>query len=256
MTNNTNIVRFQEQKNDLDYFKSLAAVAVKSGNYTGMTEATLLNLMLSAKDLGVSPMKAINGGFYVVNGKVCMSTALMADRIRKAGHSVKITEWNEEKCTIIGIRKDNNDSVKLDFTMKDAERAGLLKSPTWQKWPKNMLYNRAMSTLARVLFSDVVGNAYSEEERFDIQNVPAEKRPEEEMSEEITIEHPTPSMDDEMLSDEQIGEINTFCEKHPDFKHKFFSWMKVVSANGLPASAFQKFLKAKEKFCVSEGIAV
>lgn len=256
MTNNTNIVKFQEQKNDLDYFKSLASIAVKSGNYNGMTEATILNLMLSAKDFGVSPLKAINGGFYVVNGKICMSTALMADRIRKCGHSIKITEWTEEKCVMIGIRKDNNDSVKLEFTMKDAERAGLLNSPTWKKYPKNMLYNRAMSTLARVLFSDVVGNAYSEEERHDIQGTPAEKRPEEDMSEEVTIEHPMASVEEDGLSDEQIGEINTFCEKHTDFREKFFAWMKVVSADGLPASAFQKYLKAKEKFCVTEGIAV
>lgn len=174
----TQLVKYQEQKQELDYFRTLAGVASKGGTHN-MTPETLMNIMLTAKDLGISPMKAINGGFYVVNGKISMSTALMADRIRKEGHSIKIPEWTSQKCVVIGVRKDNGDSVKFEFTMEDAQAAGLTKNPTWQKFPKQMLYNRAMATLARTLFPDVVGNAYSEEEKWDIMNVPPEKRPDE-----------------------------------------------------------------------------
>lgn len=172
---------------DLVVFKELAQIAMRSKCNGNLTFEDTLNIMLTARDLGVSPMKALNGGFYVVNNKVIMSTALMADRIRKAGHSVKIPEWTSEKCAIIGVRKDNGDSIRLEYTMDDAQRAGLLKSPTWQKFPKNMLYNRAMSTLARVLFSDVVGNCYSEDEANDIQNIPAEQRPLESDPVEINV---------------------------------------------------------------------
>lgn len=164
----SNVIKYEEQKKELDFLKNLAATAIKSGNYANMSEMTALNIMLSAKDLGVSPMKALNGGFYVVNGKISMSTALMTDRIRKEGHSIKIPEWNKEKCVIIGVRKDNGDSVKVEFTMEDAQLAGLTNSPTWKKYPKVMLYNRAMSMIARILFPDVVGNAYSEDEAEEI----------------------------------------------------------------------------------------
>lgn len=152
-----------------------------------MSQEILMNIMLTAKDLGISPMKAVNGGFYVVNGKISMSTTLMADRIRKEGHSIKIPEWNSQKCAIIGVRKDNGDSVKFEFTMEDATAAGLTNSPTWKKFPKQMLYNRAMATLARTLFPDVVGNAYSEDEKWDIMNIPPEKRPLEDP--DIEVEH-------------------------------------------------------------------
>ena len=163
----SNIITIEEQRNELAMLKELAQNAVKSGAYQ-LTEAQIFNLMLSARDFGVSPMKAINGGFNVINGKISMSTSLMADRIRKDGHSIKIVEWTDQKCTIIGQRKDNGDSVKFEFTMKDATLAGLTKSQTWQKYPKAMLYNRAMSQLARVLFPDVVGSCYSEEEIEEI----------------------------------------------------------------------------------------
>jgi hypothetical protein len=172
------LVKHQEQKQDLEYFRNLATIASKSGTHNSSPEV-LMNIMLTARDLGISPMKAINGGFYVVNGKISMSTTLMADRIRKEGHSIRIPEWTAQKCVMIGIRKDNGDSIKFEFTMEDAQSAGLSVSPTWKKFPKQMLYNRAMSTIARTLFPDVVGNAYSEDEKWDIMNVPPEKRPEE-----------------------------------------------------------------------------
>jgi hypothetical protein len=152
---------------------------MKSGKYPPeMNEATMLNIMLTARDLGISPLKALNGGFYIVNGKISMSTNLMIDRIRSEGHSIKIIEWTREKCVVIGKRKDNDDSCKVEYTMEDAQLAGLLNSPTWKKHPKSMLSARAHSMLARVLFPDVVGSAYSEDEAHEIQGIPAHKRPE------------------------------------------------------------------------------
>lgn len=182
-----NIIKFEEQKTDLQMLRELAKDAVKSGSYQ-LTESQIFNVMLSARDFGVSPMKAINGGFNVINGKISMSTALMADRIRKDGHSIKIIEWTSQKCVIIGKRKDNDDSVKFEFTMEDAQLAGLVGSATWKKYPKAMLYNRAMSQLARVLFPDVVGNCYSEEEGEEIRKAsenPAKEPEIETVSKEV-----------------------------------------------------------------------
>jgi hypothetical protein len=187
------LVHFEKQKQEIDYYRTLAAIAAKS-NTTQLSPEVMLNIMLTARDLGISPLKAVNGGFYVVNGKISMSTALMADRIRKEGHSIRIPEWTSEKCVMIGIRKDNGDSVKFEFTMQDAQTAGLTNSPTWKKFPKQMLYNRAMSTLARTLFPDVVGNAYSEDEKWDIMNVPAENRPEED-PDTMTVEAKQPQLE-------------------------------------------------------------
>lgn len=205
------IVKHEEQKQELDYFRNLASIASKSGT-NSMAPETMLNIMLTARDLGISPMKAINGGFYVVNGKISMSTALMADRIRKEGHSIKIPEWSSKKCAVLGTRKDNGDSIKFEFTMEDAAAAGLTNSPTWKKFPKQMLYNRAMSTLARTLFPDVVGNAYSEDEKHDILNIPAEKRPLED-PDDIPMEIMSPMMPDKTIL---IGSNLETLKKHLD----------------------------------------
>lgn len=192
------LTKFEEQKQELDYFKALSAIAVK-GSKTPMSQEEVMNIMLTARDHGISPMKAINGGFHLVKGKISMSTTLMTDRIRREGHSIRIPEWTHEKCVVLGVRKDNGDSIKFEYTLRDASLAGLTSSETWKKFPKQMLYSRAMSTLARTLFPDVVGNCYSEDEKWDIANVPPKDRPIEDAIEGDIIEvqpHAGPSESD------------------------------------------------------------
>ena len=236
----------QKQKQDLDYFRTLASVAAKGGNHNASPE-TLLNIMLTAKDLGISPMKAINGGFYIVNGKISMSTALMTDRIRREGHSIKIPEWTSQKCVIIGVRKDNGDSIKFEFTMEDAQAAGLSNSPTWKKFPKQMLYNRAMATLARTLFPDVVGNAYSEDEKWDIMNVPPEQRPLETFDDAMEIALEVPAI--ETIGADEITQLSPLIEKLDAESNKaFFEWIAksfgAPTLQHIPKVAFEKCLNS------------
>lgn len=223
----SNIITNEDNKIDIKNFKELAEIAMKSGNYPNMGMNTMLNIMLSARDLGIAPYKALNGGFYVVNGKISMSTALMTDRIRKAGHSVKITEWSSKKCVMIGIRKDNQDSVKIEFTMEDAQMAGLTNSAVWKKYPKVMLYNRAMAMMARVLFPDVVGNCYSEDEGEEIKrNDWGSKKP-------IEVEENHPEMEQievevEDISLELMQETieNNISLAHTEFLGEYLAMVK------------------------------
>ena len=205
----TTISISEDHKQQMVALRDMAQIALKSGKYgQGYDEATMMNIFLTARDLGISPMKALNGGFYLVKGKISMSTALMTDRIRKEGHSVKVVEWTREKCVIIGIRKDNGDSVKVEFTMEDAKLAGLDSGEGWRKYPKAMLYNRAMSMLARVLFPDVVGNCYSEDEGEEInRNAWNQPRKVVEMSggEEIIL---TESLPEEEVNDLDMDDLH------------------------------------------------
>lgn len=244
----TTVANYEKQK--VEALRSVAKIAAESKQYQNMTEAGLLNLMLSAQDLGISPMKALNGGFYVVNGKVCMSTAMMTDRIRKAGHSIKIVEMSRDKCVIIGVRKDNNDSLKFDYTWEDATLAGLTNSPTWKKFPKIMLYNRCMSSVARILFSDVVGNSYSEEERFDIQNVPAEKRPLEIPSEDgaVTISAELSlSPTEEELTEDQCQQLEALLAEDVDAAAKILKTLCIDNVYKIHPKDFNRTIQWLKK---------
>jgi hypothetical protein len=170
------LIKFEEQQNKIKTFEKLAQIAVSSGCYGNMSIAQAMNIMFSAFDLGISPHKALNKGLVIIKGAVTMSANLISDRIRRSGHSIKVVEYSREKCVCIGVRKDNGDSFKSEYDWEDAKLAGLTSKDNWRNYPKDMLYSRAVSRLGRVLFADVVGACYSEDERDDISGSEVEGR--------------------------------------------------------------------------------
>lgn len=244
----TNIIKFDEQKQKLNVFKELAQAAIKSGSYGNMTIETATNLMLSAADLGVSPMKALNGAFHIVKGKIVMAGHLISDRIRSAGHSIKVTEHTREKCVIIGVRKDNGDSYKSEFDVEDAKMAGLLGSDAWKKYPKDMLYNRAISRLGRVLFSDVVGACYSEDEKHDIEGIKPEDRPAHDPDDSNTIEVPPAVLD-------QTEAIATLIGNDEVIREKVLKWQQVDCITKIEPANHEKVIKAINNHKAKEGVA-
>jgi len=147
-------------------YHTMAETAVSSKMYKGIGEkAGVMMIMLSARELGISPMQALNGGLNIINGKVEISARMMNALIRKAGHTIKVIENSDISCTLEGRRCDTNESETVSFTLADATKAGLVKpGGGWTKWPKDMCFARALSRLSRHLFADVIGMGYVEGE--------------------------------------------------------------------------------------------
>lgn len=142
----------------------IARTAHSSGLYAGVGgEAKIMMILLAAKELGVGPCQALNGGIWSIQGKIEISARLMNGLIRRAGHSIKVITSNDTECTLLGKRTDG-DTFECSFTMDDAIKAGLAGGNVWKKYPGDMLYNRCMSRLGRRLFSDVIGQCYIEGE--------------------------------------------------------------------------------------------
>ena len=160
----SNVIKYEEQKQELQTLKTMAAIAVNSGKYgQDYNEATVLNIFYTAKSLGVDPMVALNGGFNIIKGKINMSAHFMTALVRRKGHSIKVIEMTERKCVIIGQRKDNGDSLKYEYTWEEAAKAGFTNKPTWQTIPKQMLFCACVRNVFRILFSDI-GIAYDQDE--------------------------------------------------------------------------------------------
>lgn len=155
-------------------YHTMAKHAVESKFYKGIgDQAAVMMIMLSARELGISPMMALNGGLNIIQGKVELSARVMSAMIRRAGHSIKVMRETANECIIKGVRADNGDSETCSFSVDEAKQAGIFKSGGgWTKWPKDMCFARALSRLSRRLFSDVIGTAYIEGEIQDNGNKP------------------------------------------------------------------------------------
>lgn len=149
---------------DLQNTQQMCKALMNTLHYKKMGAEGIFAIVQKAKALRLNPMEALNGGMYCVQGKVEMSSNMMIQLVRQAGHSVtKDKRSDDTVCILHGKRKDNGDTWTESFSINDAKRAGIYKN-TWEKFPRNMLFARALSNLARQLFPDVIGGCYVEGE--------------------------------------------------------------------------------------------
>ncbi len=127
--------------------------------------ATILSVMLLARELGFSPMQSVSGGINNIQGRFEISARLMNQAIRSRGHKIQVKMLTDDICTIWGQRKDTFEEMESTYTLEEARRSGLVKEGgAWKKNPQDMLFARAISRLARRLYPDCIGGCYVEGE--------------------------------------------------------------------------------------------
>lgn len=118
---------------------------------------------LYGREVGLSPMASLQR-VVVINGKPTLDAQGMVAVIRSAGHSIT-GQASADKATATGKRADNGDTMTVEWTIDQARQAGLVKRGPWTDYPSAMLWARAVTQLARMLFADVLaGFSYSPEE--------------------------------------------------------------------------------------------
>lgn len=147
----------------------MAKSAWQSGFYKSLGgQDAILAIMLLAREYDLPPMQALSGGIWNIQGKIEISARFMNMMIRREGHKLNIERSDEKGCVITGERKDTQETYTASFLEEDAIRAQLVNKQQWLKHPKDMYFARAISTLARKLFPDVIGNSYVEGEGGEI----------------------------------------------------------------------------------------
>ncbi len=152
-------------EHEMNVFQVIAKNADESKlyrNYGGIPG--IMMTVLAARELGISPMLALNGGLNNIQGKIEISARMMNALMRRAGIKITIKESTDERCTLIGVRGDG-DRAEVSYSLADARLAGLVKpGGGWVKNPKDMCFARAISRLARQIAPDVIGGCYVEGE--------------------------------------------------------------------------------------------
>lgn len=167
-------------------YQTWAKTAFESQMYKHIgKEQGIMMIILSAREYGIPPAMALNGGLKIINGQVEISSRMLESLIRRAGHDIDPIEHTDEICILEGRRCDTGKTQRAKFTIEQARQAGLVKEGGgWKKWAEDMVYARALSRLARRLFADVVGVGYVHGE---ISNANAETTFNDEDESTITI---------------------------------------------------------------------
>ena len=158
------------QVQSVDDLARLARVFAASGLFgrAGNQETQIAECairLMAGMEAGFSPFASATG-VHIINGKPAFSSNLLAQAVRR--HPVYDYRVLEKSAKACRIRFLASGEVLGDetFTIEMAERAGLLKNPTWRSYPEAMLFSRALTAGMRTHCPDALGGhpAYTPDE--------------------------------------------------------------------------------------------
>jgi len=138
---------------------ALGKVLAASGYFTDAKSAAQAAVkVMAGEEVGLGPIASMTG-IHLVQGKVTLGANLIAALVRRhPDYDYRVAEHTAEVCTIEFVYRGTIAGTST-FTLKDAEQAGLAKSPTWKAHPRNMLFARAISNGAKWYAPDVSAGA-------------------------------------------------------------------------------------------------
>jgi hypothetical protein len=174
--------------------------------------------IMTGMELGLSPLNALRS-ICIINGNPCLwgnaknALAIQSGNLAKIEYEYFGQEhtmnWG---CKVTVYRKNPDMSFQAEFTMKDAEKAGLLGKNNWKNYPKKMLYNRAKQTAFNEVFAECYYNIYSSEEVEDLpmKNITPEQ---EATTESVSTENNPPQLSKQQVALAKSGWAKPELEK-------------------------------------------
>ena len=135
-----------------DDLRQVGGVLAKSGYFKDAAdEAKAIVKVLAGQELGIGPVASMTG-IHIIQGKPAVGASLMAAMVKRSGkYDFRVTELTDKVCSIEFLQNGQSIGVSA-FTAEDAKRAG---TQNMSKFPRNMLYARAMSNGVKWFTPDV-----------------------------------------------------------------------------------------------------
>ena len=263
-TNEKALISFRE-------IESLADAFYKSGMFTDVKSAAQALVKIQAgKELGLGAVYSMQK-LYMVQGKLGMAAETMGALLKRSGkYNYKVLEHTDQKCSIAFYELGQEVYIST-FTIEDAKRAGLIKPDSgWVKYPRALLFSRALSQGARIVGPDMTGGGYTLEELQSIEPIALPEGKVAESQNVIEGEVLPEQREDKVEPAEKVVETSPLqsllsdCPEHGDpwkvGKYGRFHWMPtgkacnfrnaikpvvkdIVTAQGMDATQFNELLK-------------
>lgn len=158
------------QVTSVDDLARLARVFAASGLFgrNGNQETQIAECairLMAGMEAGFSPFASATG-VHIINGRPAFSSNLLAQAVRRhPDYDYRVVEKSAKVCRIRFLSRGEILGTE-EFTIEMAERAGLLKNPTWKAYPEAMLFSRALTAGMRTHCPDALGGhtAYTPDE--------------------------------------------------------------------------------------------
>lgn len=150
-----------------DDIEKAAKAMAGSGFFQDVRQASQAVVKIMAgRELGVGPFASMTG-VNIIKGRPALSANIMAACVKKSGrYNYRVTEMTDHNCVIEFMERMDGKwatSGVSGFSLDDARKAG---TDNLDKFPRNMLFARAMSNGVRWFCPDVMNGSavYTPEE--------------------------------------------------------------------------------------------
>ena len=128
---------------------------------------TLLAVILTGREMGLLPMFSLRAFWLSPDGRLGMYADAMLGVMRSKGVKFK---WLQNTNQGVQVEADRDgETYTAEFTVGDAQNAGLLQKSVWKAYPKDMCRARCVGQIFRALCSDMGGTQmYTREELIDM----------------------------------------------------------------------------------------
>lgn len=153
---------------EIDY---LGEVMAASGRFATIRDkAQAVVQILAGQELNYPPLVAMTK-INIIQGKISVSAELMAAMIKRSGeYDYKVVKHTKTECSVQFFHNGEKGYLST-FTIEDAKAAGVVKPGSgWQKFPRAMLFSRALSQGARIECPHLLNGAYTSEEMGAVVN--------------------------------------------------------------------------------------
>jgi hypothetical protein len=154
---------------DVSTTLSLGQVFAESGLFPDTRAAAQAVVkVLAGRELGFGPVASMTG-INVIKGRITLSANLIAAAIRRSGrYDYRVRRLDDQGCEIEFLMAGMVIGIST-FTVDDARKAGLAGGDNWRRYPRNMLFSRAVSNGAKWYAPDVFGGAVYTPDELDPQ---------------------------------------------------------------------------------------
>lgn len=155
----TELVKYET----MDDLERLGRAMVSSGYFSDASKISQAVVkILAGKEMGFGPIASMNG-IHVIKGKPAVGANLMAAKVKAhPKYDYRVKKLTDAEC-VIAFYQEGQEIGESSFTDKDATKAG---TQNMGKFPRNMLFARAMSNGVRWFCPDVFlgGPVYTPDE--------------------------------------------------------------------------------------------
>ncbi|MBW4478601.1 MAG: recombinase RecT [Tolypothrix brevis GSE-NOS-MK-07-07A] len=144
------------QIKSMEDLSRLSVMLSKSGYFTDSKEAAQAGVkVLAGLEMGFGAVASMTG-IHIIKGKPTIGANLMAAAVKRSGkYNYRITTHDGKVCTVVFY--ENGEVIgESSFSLEDAQKAGVANGDNWRKFPRNMLFSRALSNGVRWYCPDVL----------------------------------------------------------------------------------------------------